>query len=132
MRNTLPPKYICDVRGGDGVAISGLSRGACASQDDPDALGGEQVAGESSAHLPSLRVLAAGIDTIYASVRQPLDNNRLADAIAMRSRAVATDDPVPWEIQGTDRTFLVQPRSQRGYQVRLAAPSLDVWLGHEG
>lgn len=125
MRNTLPPKYIRHVRDGADAPVNTPSHGDDANQGVGDAH-------HQNHNRSGVRVLAAGIDTIYASVREALDVDRLADALTMRSRAADSDDAVPWELHGAGRTFLVQPHGQRGYAVRLSAPSLDVWLGLEG
>jgi len=132
MRNTLPPKYSGSATGGADAPVDVHTRGRHPYHPDDSALHGGRLPATSDTHEPPIRVLAAGIDAIYASVRQPLDPDRIAGALAMRSRAADGDDAVPWELHGTGRTFLVQPRSQRGYAVRLSAPSLDVWLGLEG
>ena len=131
MRNTLPPKYIRHGRESVGVPVDAGPHDDHTNEIDCGASDGTR-SGSGDASQSAMRVVAAGIDTIYASVKEPLDPERVAAALVMRCRAVDGDDAVPWEVPTTGRTFLVQPRSQRGYQVRLAAPSLDVWLGHEG
>jgi len=79
-----------------------------------------------------LRVLAAGVDSVYASVADGLAVDRLADGLAHRGQAQDFGEDVPWEILGTDRTFLVKPRSFRTYNVWLSSPAMDLRIGPDG
>jgi hypothetical protein len=82
--------------------------------------------------VSGVRVLAAGVDSVYASVAEGLAVDRLADGLAHRGQAQDFGEDVPWEIPGTDRTLLVKPRSFRTYNVWLSSPTMDVRIGPDG
>ncbi len=82
--------------------------------------------------MSGLRVLAAGVDSLYASVPDGLAVERLAEGLAHRGQAQDVGEDVPWEIPLTGRAFLVKPRSFRTYNVWLSSPAMDVRIGPDG
>jgi len=77
-----------------------------------------------------IRVLAAGVDNVFASVACDLDPGSLSALQAARDRAQNAGDAEPIEIAG--RAFLMSPSSSRSYTFRLSSPVMDIWAQCEG
>lgn len=79
----------------------------------------------------TVRVLAAGVDSLYASVPDGLTIDGLAEAINHRAMAQDSADTAVWEIPGTGRTFLAMPHGFRNYVTCLRSPAMDLRIGPE-
>ena len=79
----------------------------------------------------AVRVLAAGVDSLYASVANGLTVDSLADAINHRAMAQEAADTAVWEIPGTGRTFETMPHGFRNYVACLRSPAMELRVGPE-
>jgi hypothetical protein len=80
-------------------------------------------------HMPPLRVLAAGVDNVYASVRDGLDEQRLAEAICHRAAAYDADETAVCTIPTTGRRLLAKPHGYRKHVTWYTSPDMDVMIG---
>jgi len=77
------------------------------------------------------RILAAGIDTLYASARGVINSGHLATALELRKAAEPGAEGTMWEIPALERTFIVRPYgwAKGRYPAWLSSPAIDVMLG---
>jgi hypothetical protein len=87
------------------------------------------VAADADGAAPPLIVLAAGVDSVYACVRDGLDPDRLAEAICHRAAASDADDSAVCTIGSTGRTLLAKPHGYRKHVTWYTCPDLDVMVG---
>jgi hypothetical protein len=78
-----------------------------------------------------VRVLAAGVDSLYASVADGLTVDTLAEAINHRAEAQDSADTTVWEIPGTGRSFETLPHGFRKYVACLRSPAMEFRVGPE-
>jgi hypothetical protein len=76
-----------------------------------------------------LRILSAGVDSLYASAVGAPAACHLASAKERKAAAAAGEQAVVWEPQGAGRAFLVRPHGYRGYTIWATSPAMDVCLG---
>ena len=76
-----------------------------------------------------LRILSAGVDSLYASAVGAPAASHLATAKERKAAAAAGEQAVVWEPPGAGRVFLVRPHGYRGYTIWATSPAMDVCLG---
>jgi hypothetical protein len=76
-----------------------------------------------------VRVIAAGIDSLYASARGTVHPDHLATALERRTAAAEAGEPAMWSLDAIEETFLVRPHGTRCFPVWATSGAMDVWLG---
>lgn len=74
-----------------------------------------------------LRVLASGVDSLYASLRGQL--RQAALQTLMETRAAADRDGTVIRFRGDDGHFLLRPHGWRGYPIWLSSPRFELFVG---
>jgi len=76
-----------------------------------------------------IRVLAAGIDSLYLSVRGELRDGVLQVFDTMRSFPLNEDEPVPFHFRDEEGGFLLRQHGWRSYKTWLSSPRYELMLG---
>jgi len=76
-----------------------------------------------------IAVLSAGIDTLHLSARGQLKSSVREDLEEAKVRALAAEEPVPFELPVTSQAFLMKPFGLRGYAYWLTSPDFELVLG---
>ena len=76
-----------------------------------------------------MRILASGIDSLYASARGSVAVGQLTAAMERRAAAAEAGEPAIWMPQDLGMAFLVRPHGMRCFPIWATCGSMDVWLG---
>lgn len=79
--------------------------------------------------MTQLVSLAAGVDTLYLSVKGEIDGSAWRVLHSLREKARAEDDPVPFTFEDEDGSLVLRPHGWRGYPVWLSSPRYELMLG---
>jgi hypothetical protein len=76
-----------------------------------------------------MTVVAAGVDSLYASAPGVPNQEALATALAHRAAAADLGEPSIWHLPEAQRDFLVKPHGWHRYPVWLHSPAMEVSIG---
>ena len=76
-----------------------------------------------------VRILASGIDSLYASARASVAVGQLTSAMERRAAAAEAGEPSIWTPADVETAFLVRPHGMRCFPIWATSGSMDVWLG---
>ncbi|HZS14366.1 MAG TPA: hypothetical protein VFC09_07195 [Candidatus Dormibacteraeota bacterium] len=79
--------------------------------------------------MRGVRVLAAGLDSVYVSAHGVLRDGLLTVLRALQHDAATESEPVVVELREDAGAFLLRPHGWRGYPVRMDAPNYTVCIG---